>query len=335
MQSSEKSDLLSTAGYGIIVERDDEEIFTGFTTQIEPKWSRNDDLTIISGYSDERILWDQLAFPCDPDWADVDGLVFSTDEYDVVSGVAETVMKAYVSSNFADSDRRVAGASAISIGADIARGSSVIGRARFQFLGDLLTELAIAGGDLGFYVRGGEFDVYEPRDLSDAQIFSEESGNLESYSGTRKAPTATDVITAGGGEGTARIFARNRDTARENEWNRHIEVLADARDTSNLTELSQRGDKTLSEGAEVTALDVQAIDRPNREFGRDWRVGDYVRIGEIPAVVREARLSLDKDGETVRPTIDSVTAVSARDLIMLFDEVRALKRQVNYLQRTR
>lgn len=336
MQAGEKAFLLQRAGYGIVAERDGEEIFAGSMTQDEPQWSKDSDKVILSGLSDDQQLWDQIAYPSTPNWSDPAYKVFAADAYDVDDGVAETVIKGFVTRNFAASDRRAPGAAAPTVAADEGRGEYVIGRGRFQYLGDLLTELATSNGnDLGFFLRSGVFDVYEPRDLRRAQVFSRESGNLESSKGKRTAPTATDVITAGGGEQEDRVFVRSRDTDREEEWARHIERFQDARDTTDPVELAQRGEKTLLEGAEMSAVDIQAIDRPNREYGKNWRVGDYVTIGEIDAVVREARLTLDQDGETVTPTIDNVTTITARDILKLFDAVRDLRRQVNYLQRTR
>jgi hypothetical protein len=333
MQTSTKSQQLSTPGARIIVERDGQPLITGPMIQSEPKWSESEDSTVISGLTDDQALWDQIVYPCDPNWSAVDGKVFPDDAYDVRSGVCETVLKAYVVYNFAATDRRVPGFSAPSIATDGTRGTSVIGRGRFQILGDLLTELAIAGGDLDFHLRAGTFDIYVPRDLRALQVFSVESGNLQEYSFAAKGPMASDVINAGGGQDVNRVFVRRRNTTLETLWGRHIEVFKDARDTTDLGELAQRGNQALSDGAPVTTVDLRALDVPNRAFGVDWQVSDYVTVGDIPAVVNEAKITLDQDGETIVPTVGSVTTVMAQSMITLYDSVRRINRRVNALER--
>jgi hypothetical protein len=115
----------------------------------------------------------------------------------------------------------------------------------------------------------------------------------------------------------------------------HIEVFKDERSTSILDELIEAGDQALIEGAPVSRVDLRAIDVPNREFGRDWNVSDFVEVEGIDAIVGEAKITLDENGETVTPTIDSVTTVTAQSMIQLYDAVRSLKRRINALERTR
>lgn len=310
-------------------------VFSGFMTDVDPKVTVDQRNIVISGLSDDQILWDYLVFPTDPDWERADGQAFPNAAYDVQSGVAETIMKHYVAFNCQDTRRIAPDTTAINIGPNLGRGGNVTGRGRFQLLGDLLQELAVVGGNLNFSILNRIFDITVPVDRTAEQVFSVETGNILEFAGMIKAPNVTNPIVAGGGEEVQRVFFQLRDLAAETKWGRHIERLIDARDTTDLTELRQRATQAQLDGAEVSAVDLRAIDRPNRQFGIDWNLSDFVTAQGNPSVVSTVQITLDENGDTITPTMDSVTVVNSRAVLAFFDSIRTLRRQVNLLQRTK
>jgi hypothetical protein len=337
MSISDSAHALMTPGAGIVIENDAFQypLLTGPTTMIEPVWDESGEYVVCSGLSDNHILWDYLAFPSLADWSAASGTAFSNGAFDIQEGICETVLKHYVSYNLLALERQAPDVPPITVAPDLVRGQLVNGRGRFQILGDLLQELAIVGGDLGFAVNNRQFDVSVPRDRRNQQVFSIDSGNLREYKPKIVAPSGTMILSAGGGEEEQRVFTNRRDLAAETKWGRHIEVFQDRRDTTDLAELAQAGDQLLLEKAELTAVGLRAIDVPNRRFGVDWNLGDYVTFENVDAVIREVKGTLDGDGATITPTADSMTSVSAAMILEVFDSVRRLRRRVSQLERTR
>lgn len=323
---------------GIVVSLDGTEFFSGPLTERER--SRDEegaDRLRLSGVDDSVWLARRLCYPEAP------ALTTATDGYDVRTGVASTVMAAYVDANAgpsADADRVVAG---LMLAADPLIGSSVTGRGRFQTLQEILNELALAGGDLGYrIVQTGDalvFTVYQPVNRSASVRFDDELGNLRAFTYSERAPSGGNfIVVGGGGEDIARVFVTGGDAASITRFGR-IEAFQDRRDTTDTTELEQARDTTLSEGAAVSAVGVTPQDTRGVAYGSDYGLGDKVAVVidgvTLTEVVREVGISITPDGAMVLPVVGTPNETDPRAtaLFQARRQIDALKAQLRDVQR--
>lgn len=320
------------AGWGIVLKRDARTVLSGPLTSRHRVWNVDGDALELGGVSDDVSLEDRLARPSAPPYVAA--------AYDVRTGPAETVLKGYVNANLgpgATADRALPG---LVIGASAGAGDVVTGRARFDVLGDLLRELALAGGDLGFrIVQAGpgalRFEVYEPVDRTGTAIFSKSLGNLTKFELLEQVSEANAATVGGGGEGTGRVFYETTDPGEITRWNRRIEVFRDRRDTTDVLELEQTADEELAGKAEKTGLSITPIDTARLAFLVDYGLGDRVTVDvdgvPVRDVLREVKITLDGDGETIVPTVG--TPGTTKDLLEIFGRIRAVARKVRSLER--
>ncbi len=335
------ADALRAPGAGIIVTGPTGVLFSGPTTSATRAQSQDDPVGTwtIKGVTDEVVLGERLAYPT-PTTADVSAQV---DEQDVRSGVASAVMYGFVNANIGPSAPTARKIPALTMAADPAVGSTVIGRARFENLGNLLTRLAQIDG-LGFGIKqdGSDlvFSVYEPTDRSAYIRMDIDNNVLTKSEYTYTAPTATRAIVAGGGAGTSRAFAEVTTTeseTAETAWGRRIELFKDKRQTSDPDELLQAGTEELADkGKTLEAISVSPSDDSTMAFGVDWELGDKVSVvaglTTISQVVTEVGISIDEDGVRIGATVgepsvadeDSSTADVQQD-----QEVRITNLEVN------
>ena len=251
--------------------------------------------------------------------------------YDVRTGPAETLLRGYMADNLCDgtapASRAIAGLTLE--GGDLARGASVMGRARFTQMGQVLNDIATIGG-LGFKIiqqsAGLKFVVYEPQDKSGTVRMDIDNDMLTKTSYGFGAPTATRVVVAGQGEGAEREFAyvtSPEAAAEEVSWGRKIETFKDRRDAGETSELTQNGALIISEnGKTVTSLAVVPSDQDTMRYSIDWRLGDIIAVvvegQELVAIVTEAVIAVDVQGVRTAATIgdpvgfDFESKISAR-----------------------
>ncbi|WP_425836934.1 Gp37-like protein [Microbacterium sp. PA5] len=270
------------------------------TETLEGEW-------VISGISDLTAAEDALAYPqpsnVNPATQNVSN--------DVRSGARETLLHAYVNANIgpaAPVARRKAG---LVMGTNTGVGGSITQSPRFQNLLELLQQISI-GSDLWFDIRQDDAQLrfvtgvcvdrtLDIRlDLDNQQLDSIENGIA--------APTVTDVIVAGQGEGaTRKIITRESATARA-VWGRRIERFIDQRQTNETTELQEAGDAAIAEGGiTIGALKIVPSEDIAGTYGVSWSVGDWVTavIGdvEVPARVNAAAIAVRTEGVFVGVTI--------------------------------
>ncbi|GAB2698324.1 Gp37-like protein [Thalassiella azotivora] len=229
--------------------------------------------------------------------------------YDVRTGPAETVLKAFAAAN---ATARLG--LPLTIATDQGRGATITASTRFHPLVDRLYP-AVEQAGLGVTVRqqgtGLVLDCYEPQTWP--QTLTDKSGAVLGWEWSRAAPTATRVIAGDQGEGTARTFTGGIDTAREAAWGDVIEVFRDARDTDAPEVVAERIAETLAEGAPTSGLKLELTETPAFRYdptgARGVRVGDVVAVRVAPDVVisdvlREVSLSWTvNDGLAVTPVI--------------------------------
>lgn len=331
---------LLTDGAGLIVERDDLPLLSGTIDATQRTWARDADHLILSGSDDTGLLARRVALPLPTAAPLADGTTYAASAHDVRTGLAETVLRGYVNANLgpgARSDRVLAG---LRLAPDLGRGTSGTWRARFEPLDDKLREVALGGGDLGFRVvqasdaNAVEFQVYPTADKTASAVFSTEYGNVAAYQYRRSAPKATYVYVLGQGEATARTVIEGGDSAARVRWGQR-EQAVDARGTPTTDELRLRLAKELAERAGDAALSVTPIDLVGLAFGADYGLGDRVTVMvdgvAVQEVVREVKITLNDQGETVQPAL--LTPGAVRDPVeRLYAAIRALGTRLSRLE---
>jgi hypothetical protein len=328
---------------GIIVLRNGQTLFSGPTKIVNRKWNKSGDKITVSGFDDNIFLQRSLAYPV------TSGPPYTAQAYDVRTGKAETIMKAYLNANIgsgAQSNRKIN----ITTDTDLGLGLTVTGRARFQTLMELFGGLALAGGDMGFKVVQSNnallFTTYIPSDKTSTVIFSPLLGNLIDFEYTLTAPDENYVIAGGTGEGTARIFAEQGDSDSISVYGR-MEHFIDSRDVSSTSELLQSVQNELVQMAEQTALSITPIETNAIQFGRDYNLGDKVTvvitqendsggqdiIQTIQDVIREVKFTIDKDGEVVSPFVGTPDTLS-HNSINIFSKMKKMDKRIKNIERT-
>lgn len=289
---------LLTPGGGCTLEDDNGVRFSGPLTA----FSKSGDGTCTATFSSDLIwLWGRICYP-DPGntWAT------QSDDYDIRSGAAETVLLSFVNVNAgpgALAARRVAG---LALPASAGRGPSTSVTARFDNLGQIVRDLAeIAGVRVVVRQVSGttlQLEVTTAADLSaTARYGTDESGGPglldQDWRFSVAAPNATRALVGGGGEGVARVLRERADTAAEALWSTRTEVFVDQRQTSDTGELDRAGDSSLADGANPVSITAVLPDAP------DMRLITDVPIGSV--------VSLDLDGDLVTDRLRQVTTTIA------------------------
>lgn len=311
------ADALRSPGAGIIVTGPSGVILSGPTTSAKLSQTQEDPKGTweITGVDDSIILAERLAYPT-PTVSDV---AAQTKEYDARTGVASTVMHAYVSANIgatATVARKIANLTAA---ADPGLGSSVSASARFDQLGELLAGIAAIDG-LVFDVRQSgtnlEFLVFAPTDRSATVRMDIDNNRLTQASYVYRAPVMTRSIVGGQGEGTQRIFQEVTNTdslAAETSWGRRIEVFKDQRNAVQDAELTQAGlEELVVKGRTIEGVSVSPTDDLTMAYGTDWGLGDKVSIvvgsTTVTRTVTEVGLLISEDGVRIGATVGEPAA---------------------------
>lgn len=288
---------LRTPGAGIIVTiasgpLTGQTLFSGPMVSPEVTTSASDPGTVtLAGAADDILLADRLAHPAPTTLDPADAA------QDVRTGTAEALMRAYVSANLGPAANVSRKDTRVAVPTGLGRGATSTQRPRFAVLGSLLASIAAGAdyptiraayhpGHLGFrLVQVGstlEFQVYTVADRAAEIRLDVENGTLASHKVTTAAPTVTNVIVAGEGEGVDRTIVDRTTaeaTAASVAWRRRIELLKDQRQTGDESELEQAGDAELAEGGlSQYAMEVVPGDDTAWEFGEDWNLGDIVSV---------------------------------------------------------
>jgi hypothetical protein len=308
-------DSLRTPGFGVILTGPNGVLISGPVLSAKLVQTQDDIAGAweIEGADDTLILQERLAYP-EPANPDVATQAVTND---VRLGNAETVLKGYVDANLVSgpSVRRVAG---LSVGANLNRGATVRGNARFRNIQELLYDLAQAGG-IGYDIRQQDsnlvFDVYEPVDRSASVRLDIENNRLRSSEYAYAAPLLTRAIVGGAGEALDRLFREvntSESTDAEVLWGRRIEQFIDDRGTEDLDQIDQKGlEALIDEGKTRITMSVTPSDNLTMLYGVDWGLGDTVTVVvndiEATAVVYEVGLAIQADGVYLAATVGNPT----------------------------
>lgn len=310
-----------------------QEILTGQIRGIKELQDENNiggTLTIY-GPSAEQVIADRLAYQV-PASAPSSQSAF---EYDRRSGVAETVVKAYVNLNAGPGALMARRVSGLVMETDLARGAIVKGSARMINLAELISPLCLSGG-IGWRVRFNgddlEFQIYIPSDKSGTAKFGSYLGNLVSYEHTSEAAKTNVAIVGGQGDGTARVFREIVDSAAVAAWNNRTESFIDRRDSTDTVELDQAGTEEIVNNGPINGLAIKTADTPNLLFYRDYFLGDVISIPEagITDILREIEINWTADqGPSAETTVGSASTTGTLKMLQKLDE---LNKKVEALQ---
>lgn len=305
-------DTLRAPGSGIIVTGPTGVLLSGPTASAKNTKTADDPTGVweIVGTDDGVILGERLAYPVPASAS----LASQTVAYDVRTGKAETVAKAYVDANIGPSAPVARKISALTVDTDLARGSTVVASARFDKLGQLISSLLVLDG-LGFDIRQSGsnllFEVFAPVDRSASIRMDVDNLRLEKSEYTYQRPEATRVIVAGQGQGAERVFVERsstESTTAETAWGRRIEVFKDQRNTTDTTELQNSGDEILAAGGKtLEGIKVTPSDDQTMRYGVDWGLGDKVTVvvgsTQIAQVVTEVAIVVTDNGIKIGATV--------------------------------
>lgn len=316
------ADELRAPGAGIIITGPTGVLLSGSTVTAKNVKTAEDPAGVweIQGTDDSAILSQRVAYPT-PASADVS----AQGDYDVRTGKAETVAKAYVKANIgslAPTARRVTG---LTVEADSARGVTVTGRARFDALDKLLGQVLATSG-LGYTIEqagnGLEFQIFSPVDRTDSVRMDIDNNRLTKSEYAYSRPQATRVIVAGQGAGAERTLVERSTSASltaETAWNARIEVFKDQRNTNDVGELEQAGDELLAEkGLTIESVSVTPTDDETMAYGIDWGLGDKVSVvvgdAQVSQVVTEVAIVVTGEGVKVGATVGNPVAIAKDDV---------------------
>lgn len=224
-------------------------------------------------------------------------LTAQSSEYWRASGPAETVIRSLV----------VAAATRtgipLTVPTSAGRGATVTAAARMRTVGDVVAELAAAGG-IGVRVQqvsGGLSLVVSTGTDRSWLALSERSGNVGQWAWQITPPTVTRAVVGGPGEGTARQFVAVVDSVAEAAYGAPgkpyvREVFVDARDVEAgagaAAILTARGQAAIAEGAAaVDGVDITIAESDSVRYGATLDVGDLVRVDLIPGLSRTTRVT--------------------------------------------
>jgi hypothetical protein len=352
---------------GIIVVRDGQTILSGMVTNRKRKWDSSGDITTVTGVDDTIWLARRLAYPVpngppysaseyDVRTGAAETVMRQYVDYNAGANArSERRVPGLVLAADQGRGKTVTGRARFHVLLEILQSLALAG-------GDLGFRIVQVGKNL-------EFQVYEPSDKTKTAIFSPLLGNLREFEYSSDDAEANYVIVGGQGEGTARTFVERGDSASITKYGR-IESFLDRRDTTDSTELNQAIDEELAQKAEQMSLSISPIDTEQLQFGRDYGLGDKVsvvithpneiveveeinyfiseyqavpfqnerirkiqeKIDVIQDVVREVKISITPEGESVVPSVGTPESLSS-SILGIFDAVKKLHKRISNLER--
>lgn len=235
---------------------------------------------IITGVDDNVIAAASCTYPAPSLPANA-----QTADYWTNTGTGESVMKQVVYQNIGGGAPAARRYTWLSTRNNEGRGLNVSATTRFDNMADVLTALGTRA-NLGwrfFQVGTGiQFDVFVPADKTGLIRLDIRNGGIDSTELGYSAPTASQALVLGQGEGAARTVRPVTSTASLAEaaaWGLRWEVVKDQRNTDDPVELEQAGQEILTEqGSTINSLKIVPSDAPNQKLGIDWDLGDLVTV---------------------------------------------------------
>jgi hypothetical protein len=337
--------MLNNPDWGIEAWRNGVQMFSGIWTEVRHTQGMDSNQLEILGGSDEIWLRDRLVSPSPGESV----APYTVQASSVISGVASTVLIAYVNLNLGPGAVVTRRKSLLTMATDPAIGSTVKGEGRWDAdVLSFLQPLAITG-NVGFRVvqvgTALQFQVYRGVDRSSSVKFSTKLGNLAGFEYSRTRPKANYVYVGASGSGTARIIKEFSDNSAVATWERIEGQLANASSTSDTTVIAQAGADALATGSEQVSLSITPVETQDMMYGVHYNIGDTVAIqldnpattpyaesGQVVDVVRAVTINLTPKGpQTVTPTIGTPAKGNVSKLVRAFQQAT---RRLNNLERS-
>lgn len=201
--------------------------------------------------------------------------------------------------------------------------------------------------EIGFRIVQQEddlvFEVYEPMNRTGTVRFSEEFGNLLSYSYSVSAPESNYVYVAGQGTGTDRTIVEQQDQESINQWGL-IETFNDQRNLAEEDTLKQKAEEVIKDGRATTELALEPVDTEHQRYGVHYFLGDVVTVLTTPIgfnddgnaainqAIREVKLTIKEGDRAPRFKATVGSADASVDATRLFKAFRKLRGRVNNLE---
>lgn len=171
------------------------------------------------------------------------------------------------------------------------------------------------------------------QDLSRVIRLAESNAGLTGWDMSSEAPTVTQVLVAGQGEGENRTLKLVEGNT--NDWGFWALQFQDRRDTDDAAQLVQAGEETLEEGREKAAITLEVEETENKRFGKDFWLGDTITVqladgSSVTDIVQVADITWDATGRTVKLTIGPI--LDEQDAPRWVGLVRRLDSQIRALQ---
>ena len=289
-------------GWRVLIQDGGQTILSGPVEEVAPNVA---DRTVeFTGVSDLVHVADRLVYPNPA----LPGASQTSDAYYKRNGPAETVIRDMVHANAGEGAISVRRADGFAVEASQGRGSTVSTNLRYKNLLEEARTLGRLGGVTFDAMQEQDarivFRFRVPVDRSRSVRFTDRNGGVTDGSYSLAAPTATVVLVAGQGEGTARnIIERSRATT----WGRRVEAFKDQRDTDDADELEQSAIEQLDEGEAGAGASFTVAESPGLIYGVDYRLGDTISVelgtATISEPVRAVELSWDGHGRTASLTL--------------------------------
>lgn len=299
-------------GYGIMLTDDTGALrFNGFLTSAERLG--NGTANLIFAHDDTN-LWQRIVWPVhNAPWT------AQTSAYDVQTGPAETRLLTYINRNMGPISYTPSPFSVTTTRQVLhtrfptsqSRGPSAKTSARFNVLGELVSQLAESAGlrvKIILTYEGTEphldVTVTEVPDLTAwARFGTPEASGPGLLGGDWRyqfgIPSATSVLCAASGEKEARILRELSDLDRNSLWGRRIESFLDQRQTDDSTEINQAMVDAMAEAAGLAKVSAPLGESDLNVGGTGGATGVDVPLG--------AKVTAVLDGELIQERIRQIT----------------------------
>ena len=317
-------------GWHLALQEGDKVMMTGIPDSITTESQAGVRTVTLTGRSHARWLADALTLPS-PGKAPDDQ---SDTAYYAISGEAHTLAARLITEQCGQSAhprlrRPIMLRTSVTTSRDVsmkARFTPVIDEMQ-KILGDELTMSTTLTRE------GVTVNLEKTRDMTRRIRLDDTSGAITSWKLERSAPTVTDVLVAGGGQGTDRTL--HLTSGNENEWGTRAMEFKDRRDTTSPADLEKAGQEALHAGQAKASITLDITDSLTRRFGTDFYLGDRITVAladgvTVQDVVQSAEVKYSPDGRVVKLQVGPVA--EDVDPPALVRQVRELQRQLRHLQ---
>lgn len=298
-------------------------IFSGPVRQVTGEGPSSQAKITVHCEDDIRLLWCMLCYPSGravdantgSNRADNGHVVTNSgadvrfsSEYAWYSGAAEDVAKTIIARNAVRSPYPLVGAD------NRHRGKKISISTRFHVFADRVLPLIENAQMTMRFFQVDDWNPFQgksaPAIVFDCEpvrrinhTYTEDSGSITSWEFAQDAPTATMVVTGGGGEGVQRRFNIMDNGRLGREYGDHVEVFKDSRnaDSQNVN-LRDENTEILAESVAKSGFKVTLSESESLHFGPDSIIpGDFLTIdigsGRVWEIIREIELVSESPGD--------------------------------------